>query len=91
MLPRRPTRQVVLGDSRVGFVKIGGGKPARDGTPTTCHFGYSGPLSEAVLLGTVAYRVGERLEGDAAALKATNCPEADRLIRKPYRQGWEVA
>ncbi len=35
MLPRRPTRQVVLGDSRVGFVKIGGGKPARDGTPTT--------------------------------------------------------
>jgi predicted dehydrogenase len=63
----------------------------RDGTPTTCHFGYSGPLSEAVLLGTVAYRVGERLEWDAAALKATNCPEADRLIRKPYRQGWEVA
>jgi predicted dehydrogenase len=63
----------------------------RDGTPTTCRFGYSGPLSEAVLLGTVAYRVGERLEWDAAALKATNCPEADRLIRKPYRQGWEVA
>jgi (E)-4-hydroxy-3-methylbut-2-enyl-diphosphate synthase len=25
MQPRRPTRQVVLGDSRVGFVKIGGG------------------------------------------------------------------
>ncbi|MBL8990923.1 MAG: flavodoxin-dependent (E)-4-hydroxy-3-methylbut-2-enyl-diphosphate synthase [Phycisphaerae bacterium] len=35
MTPRRPTRQVVLGDSRVGFVRIGGGKPARDGTPTT--------------------------------------------------------
>jgi (E)-4-hydroxy-3-methylbut-2-enyl-diphosphate synthase len=26
---------VTLGDSRVGFVRIGGGKPARDGTPTT--------------------------------------------------------
>ncbi|MEM6333940.1 MAG: flavodoxin-dependent (E)-4-hydroxy-3-methylbut-2-enyl-diphosphate synthase [Planctomycetota bacterium] len=32
---RRPTRQVTLGDDRVGTVKIGGGKPAQDGTPTT--------------------------------------------------------
>ncbi|MDX2116759.1 MAG: flavodoxin-dependent (E)-4-hydroxy-3-methylbut-2-enyl-diphosphate synthase [Planctomycetota bacterium] len=35
MLPRRPTRQIVLGDSRVGFVRVGGGLPNRDGTPTT--------------------------------------------------------
>lgn len=35
MQPRRPTRQVTLGDSRVGYVKIGGGLPNRDGTPTT--------------------------------------------------------
>lgn len=35
MTPRRATRQVTIGDSRVGFVRIGGGKPARDGTPTT--------------------------------------------------------
>lgn len=34
MLPRRPTRQITLGDERVGFVKIGGGKPDRDGNPT---------------------------------------------------------
>ncbi len=33
--PRRLTRQVTLGDARVGFVRIGGGLPARDGTPTT--------------------------------------------------------
>ena len=63
----------------------------REGTPTTCHFGYSGPLSEAVLLGSVAYRAGKRLEWDAAALTATNCPEAARFIRKQYRPGWEVA
>ena len=62
----------------------------REGTPTTCHFGYSGPLSEAVLLGTVAYRVGKRLEWDAAALTATNCPEAAPLVRKRYRAGWEI-
>ncbi|MBS0196766.1 MAG: flavodoxin-dependent (E)-4-hydroxy-3-methylbut-2-enyl-diphosphate synthase [Planctomycetes bacterium] len=35
MQPRRPTRQIVLGDPRVGFVRIGGGLPNRDGTPTT--------------------------------------------------------
>jgi (E)-4-hydroxy-3-methylbut-2-enyl-diphosphate synthase len=32
MLPRRPTRQIVLGDERVGIVRIGGGL-GRDGTP----------------------------------------------------------
>jgi len=35
MQDRRPTRQVIVGDSRVGFVKIGGGKPLADGTLTT--------------------------------------------------------
>jgi len=62
----------------------------RGGTPTTCHFGYSGPLSEAVLLGNVAYRAGKRIEWDAAAVKVTNSPEADALVRKSYRAGWEV-
>ncbi|CAN5875199.1 Gfo/Idh/MocA family oxidoreductase [soil metagenome] len=55
-----------------------------------CHFGDSGPLTETVLLGTVAYRLGQPLDWDAAALKATNCPEADRLIRREYRKGWEL-
>jgi len=35
MTPRRPTRQISVGDSRVVIVKIGGGLPHRDGTPTT--------------------------------------------------------
>jgi len=34
MLTRRPTRQITLGDERVGFVKIGGGKPDAQGNPT---------------------------------------------------------
>jgi hypothetical protein len=44
-----------------------------------------------VLLGNVAYRTGMALEWDAVNLKATNCPEADKYIRKQYRPGWEVA
>lgn len=35
MLPRRPTRQITLGDQRTGIVRIGGGKPDSSGNPTT--------------------------------------------------------
>ena len=27
---------------------------------------------------------------DAANLKATNCPEADGFIKRPYREGWTL-
>lgn len=62
----------------------------KNGGPTTCNFDYSGALTEAVLLGVVSYRVGKPLEWDAAALKAKGVPEADGLIRKGYRKGWEI-
>ena len=57
---------------------------------TTCDFSYSGPLAETAMLGVVAFRTGKALEWDAAHLKATNAPEADRYIRKEYRKGWEL-
>jgi len=63
----------------------------KNGTPTTCNFDYAGPLTEAVLLGNVAYRVGQPLEWDAAQLRATNCPDADKFLRKEYRAGWKLA
>jgi len=65
-------------------------KACKDGSPTTCNFDYSGALTETVLLGNVAYRTGEKLEWDAANLKATNTSKADQYIRKEYRKGWEV-
>jgi predicted dehydrogenase len=65
-------------------------KACKEGTPTLCNFDYSGALTEAVLLGNVAYRTGKALDWDAKNLKATNCPEADQYIRKEYRPGWEV-
>ena len=63
---------------------------AKTGSPTTCNFDYSGALTEAVLLGNVAYRTGQRLEWDAKDLKATNCPDAERFLRREYRKGWEL-
>ena len=62
----------------------------KTGRPTTTDFDYSGPLTETVLLGNVAYRVGEKLQWNAENLKATNCPEADRFIRRTYRKGWTL-
>lgn len=59
------------------------------GSPTLCNFDYSGALVEHNLLGCAAFRLGKKLEWDAVNLKATNCPEADRFIRKQYRKGWE--
>ncbi len=65
-------------------------RACKTGEPTSCPFEYAGPLAEAVQLGLVAYRVGQRIEWDAANLKAKNCPEADRFIRPEYRKGWEL-
>ncbi len=66
-------------------------KACKDGSPTTCNFAYSGALSEAVLLGNVAFRVGKKIEWDGAAMKATNAPEADKYIREEYRKGWALS
>ena len=62
----------------------------KTGAATTCRFDYSGPLTETALLGTVAFRTGEKLAWDAEALKATNCPNADRYVRRTYRTGWTL-
>lgn len=62
----------------------------KTGSPTTCHFDYAGALTEAVLLGNVAYRAGQKLEWDPKRLKAANCPEADRFLRREYRKGWTL-
>ena len=62
----------------------------KTGGTTTCNFDYSGALTEAVLLGTVAYRSGERLEWDSENLKVTNSSGAQQLLHKEYRKGWTL-
>jgi predicted dehydrogenase len=62
----------------------------KTGGQTTCHFDYSGPLTETALLGNVAFRAGKRLEWDWAKLRASNCPDADLFLRHQYRQGWRI-
>ena len=61
------------------------------GEPTASHFLQTGPMAEAIILGTVAIRVpGQVLEWDAKRLCIANNAEANRLLRRTYRKGWEV-
>jgi predicted dehydrogenase len=63
----------------------------KTGKQTSFNFEYSGWLTESNHLGNVAYRVGKKLLWDAANIKATNCPEADKFIRREYRKGWQLS
>ncbi|MGQ9592167.1 MAG: Gfo/Idh/MocA family protein [Planctomycetota bacterium] len=65
-------------------------RSCRTGGKATCDFSYAGPLTETVLLGVVAYRSGKKLEWDPFELKAPNCPEAGRFLRRDYRPGWTL-
>ncbi|MBP86379.1 MAG: oxidoreductase [Planctomycetaceae bacterium] len=62
----------------------------KNGGPTTCNFEYSGGLAESVLLGTVAYRAGEKIEWDSENLKVTNSAKAQQFVHKEYRKGWTL-
>ncbi|MGO8744701.1 MAG: Gfo/Idh/MocA family protein [Thermoguttaceae bacterium] len=53
-------------------------------------FAYSGPFTEALLVGTLATRLQQRIEWDGAAMRAVNAPEADALVRKHYRTGFSI-
>jgi predicted dehydrogenase len=57
----------------------------------SANFDYSGPLTEAVLLGGLATRFpNTTLEWTADKLSFSNVAEANRYLRRTYRKGWEV-
>lgn len=63
---------------------------AKTGGESLCNFDYSGALIEHNLLGNVAHRAGEKLAWDADKLQVTNCPTANELLTKTYRDGWAI-
>lgn len=84
MFTRRPTRQVTLGDERIGYVKIGGGQSDRNGNPTapapvvvqTMTAGYThdvdgcvAEINKLTAAGAEVIRVAVPEKKDTAALK----------------------
>ena len=58
---------------------------------TTSHFDYAGPLTETVLLGTIAIRFpAQKIEWDSESLSVTNVDAANTFVRKSYREAWLV-
>jgi len=63
----------------------------KHGSETRSNFDFAGPLTEAVLLGSVCIRNGgEKLIWDAENLKITNDPDANKFLHYEYRQGWSL-
>jgi predicted dehydrogenase len=59
---------------------------------TTSHFDYAAPLTEAVLLGTIAIRLpGVTLHWNAAEGSFAKNDKANALLTKPYRKGFDPA
>jgi hypothetical protein len=59
-----------------------------DSTIAVSNFDYAAMLTETILLGNVAMRVGKKLMWDGPNLKVTNAPEAAQYIKRTYRNGW---
>ena len=64
----------------------------KDGTPSYSNFNIAAYLTEIILLGCVALRVGEgrRMDWDGPNMKSTTLPEAAEFVRRNNRQGWEA-
>jgi predicted dehydrogenase len=63
----------------------------KGGPAPRSNFGFAGPLTEAVLLGSVCVRNGgDQLDWDSENLKITNDPDANQFLHYEYRKGWNL-
>jgi predicted dehydrogenase len=63
----------------------------KGGKPACSNFDYSGPFTEAVVMGNLAMRrLGKKLLWDGKNMKVTNDDEANRYVDEPRRKGWSL-
>ena len=62
----------------------------KTGSPTLCHFDYSGTLIEHNLLGNVAHRAGQKITWDAQRMSTGSARRAVEFLSKAYRDGWTL-
>lgn len=85
-LPRLGTDNVDLLQKREWLQAIRGGRPPYS------NFEIAATLTEILLLGCVAMRVGvgRKLEWDGPNMQARNAPETASFVRREYRPGWSI-
>jgi predicted dehydrogenase len=57
---------------------------------TSSPFEYSAKLTEIMLLGVAALNAGKKIQYDGGAMKITNVPDSDALLKRTYRAGWAL-
>ena len=65
-------------------------RACKGGPKTESNFEYAARLTEGLLVGYLAQRLGKRIEWDAKKLKAKGVPEADQYIHPKFRDGWKI-
>lgn len=91
IFPEEKFKDFVLPPAEQGHHWTEWTEACRTGAKPATHFDYSGPLTEAVLLGSVAIRFPETtLRWEIARLRFTNEKAANALLRRSYRKGWEI-
>jgi predicted dehydrogenase len=95
LLPRdqfkeKPKVEAILPHSPGHFKEWVDAIKAGDPTKALSNFDYSSRLTETVLLGVVALKVGGKIEWDPASMKVKNKPEADQYLKREYRKGFSV-
>jgi hypothetical protein len=95
LLPRERFADVTLPERRLQPPEGGHHaewlRACRDRNATTgTNFAFAAPMTEAILLGNVALRVGRRIEYNATSGRVTNEPRAEQYVRREYRRGWTL-
>ena len=62
----------------------------KTGKPTIANFDFAGRLTEVMLAGNIAVRMGGKLLWDGPNMTCTNIPQANEYVRCPYRKGWAL-
>jgi predicted dehydrogenase len=63
----------------------------KDGTPAYSNFDIAAYLTEIILLGCIAMKVGvgEKMQWDGPNMKSPNRPEAAKFVKRENRKGWD--
>lgn len=85
-IPRAPTSGPGPGHNQEWFNMM------KDGAPSYSNFDIAGYLTEIILLGIVAMRVGtgKKMQWDGPNMKSPNVKEAAQFVKREYRSGWEL-
>lgn len=57
--------------------------------PVSNFVDHAGPLTEMVLAGNLAVRLGKKIDWDMKNMEARGLPEVKALLKRVYRKGWE--